>query len=119
MYCGIDFVCIYSGIKTVGLLGNFSNSRSFAQHLRRFKDVFIFPRDDSYGGRIGAHVTLHPMLGKPEDRTGAVGDVVKCLGEELIPGIRNEVLIVIKRRTDSLMLFFLCVPSECVLEYQI
>ncbi|KAF5482071.1 hypothetical protein F2P56_002667 [Juglans regia] len=69
----------------VGYLHN-----GFAQHLRRFKDVFIFPRDDSYGGRIGAHVTLHPMLGKPEDRTGAVGDVVKCLGEELIPGIRNE-----------------------------
>ncbi|XP_041003535.1 nudix hydrolase 20, chloroplastic-like isoform X2 [Juglans microcarpa x Juglans regia] len=69
----------------VGYLHN-----GFAQNLRRFKDVFIFPRDDSYGGPIGAHVTLHPMLGKPEDRTGAVGDVVKCLGEELIPGIRNE-----------------------------
>ncbi|KAG2718558.1 hypothetical protein I3760_03G225600 [Carya illinoinensis] len=69
----------------VGYLHN-----GFAQHLKRFKDVFFFPRDDSYGGRIGAHVTLHPMLGKPEDRTGAVGDVVKCLGEELIPGIRNE-----------------------------
>ncbi|KAM4125257.1 hypothetical protein ACB094_01G295300 [Castanea mollissima] len=62
----------------------------FANHLRRFKDVFIFPQDNSYGGRIGSHVTLHPMLRTPDDRTNAVGDVVKCLGEELIPGIRNE-----------------------------
>lgn len=57
--------------------------------------MFIFPQDNSYGGRIGGHVTLHPMLRTPEDRTNAVGDVVKCLGEELIPGIRNEVLVVI------------------------
>ncbi|KAK7841705.1 nudix hydrolase 20 [Quercus suber] len=62
----------------------------FANHLRRFKDVFIFPQDSSYGGRIGSHVTLHPMLRTPDDRTNAVGDVVKFLGEELIPGIRNE-----------------------------
>ncbi|XP_065636884.1 nudix hydrolase 20, chloroplastic [Quercus suber] len=32
----------------------------------------------------------HPVLRTPDDRTNAVGDVVKCLGEELIPGIRNE-----------------------------
>jgi hypothetical protein len=42
-------------------------------------------------------VTFHPMLSTPEDRTSAVGDVVKRLGEELIPGIRNEVLVMIKR----------------------
>lgn len=55
--------------------------------------MFVFPQDSACGG----HVTLHPMLSTPEDRTSAVGDVVKCLGEELIPGIRNEVLDVIKR----------------------
>ncbi|GLT71823.1 hypothetical protein SLA2020_438160 [Shorea laevis] len=58
----------------------------FANHLRKFQDVFVFPQDSACGG----HVTLHPMLSTPEDRTSAVGDVVKCLGEELIPGIRNE-----------------------------
>uniref|UniRef100_A0A2N9H2L6 DUF4743 domain-containing protein n=1 Tax=Fagus sylvatica TaxID=28930 RepID=A0A2N9H2L6_FAGSY len=57
----------------------------FANHLRRFKDVFLFPQDSSYGGHIGGHVTLHPMLRTPENRTSAVGDVIKCLGEELIP----------------------------------
>ncbi|KAB1201406.1 Nudix hydrolase 20, chloroplastic [Morella rubra] len=61
----------------------------FADHLRRFQDVFVFPEDNCYGGRIG-HATLHPMLRKPEDRTSAVGDVIKSLAEELIPGIRNE-----------------------------
>ncbi|XP_062148657.1 nudix hydrolase 20, chloroplastic-like [Alnus glutinosa] len=58
----------------------------FASHLRKFQDVFVFPQDSSCGG----HVTFHPMLSTPEDRTSAVGDVVKRLGEELIPGIRNE-----------------------------
>lgn len=33
------------------------------------------------------------MLSTPEDRTEAVADVVKCLAEEFIPGIRNEVLV--------------------------
>ncbi|KAA8523086.1 hypothetical protein F0562_009509 [Nyssa sinensis] len=62
----------------------------FADHLRRFQDVFNFPPNSSYGSRFGSHVTLHPMLRTSEDKTEAVGDVVKCLGEELIPGIRNE-----------------------------
>lgn len=56
--------------------------------------MFVFPEDNCYGGRIG-HATLHPMLRKPEDRTSAVGDVIKSLAEELIPGIRNEVLVTI------------------------
>ncbi|CAK9152737.1 unnamed protein product [Ilex paraguariensis] len=62
----------------------------FADHLRRFADVFIFPKNNSHGCRFGYHVTLHPMLRTPEVMTSAVEDVVKCLGEELIPGIRNE-----------------------------
>ncbi|KAF3962223.1 hypothetical protein CMV_013234 [Castanea mollissima] len=65
----------------------------FANHLRRFKDVFIFPQDNSYGGRIGSHVTLHPMLRTPDDRTNAVGDVVKCLGEELIPAVPCDIIL--------------------------
>ncbi|EYU23043.1 hypothetical protein ABFS82_11G047300 [Erythranthe guttata] len=62
----------------------------FAHHLRRYKDVFAFPEDPSYGGNFGCHVALHPLLSAPEDRTEAVGHVVKCLGEDVIPGIRNE-----------------------------
>ena len=65
--------------------------------------MFMFPQDNSYGDCIGSHVTLHPMLRTPDDRTNAVGDVVKFLGEELIPGIRNEVLV--------LNFYFMC-PSE-------
>lgn len=77
--------------------------------------MFIFPQDNSYGGCIGGHVTLHPMLRTPDDRTNAVGDVVKCLGEELIPGIRNEVLVVILWCIDSLLFFFFFVKCECFL----
>ncbi|KAL7134741.1 hypothetical protein ABFS83_11G045900 [Erythranthe nasuta] len=62
----------------------------FAHHLRRYKDVFTFPEDSSYGGNFGCHVGLHPLLSAPDDRTEAVGHVVKCLGEDVIPGIRNE-----------------------------
>ncbi|KAK6126887.1 hypothetical protein DH2020_039368 [Rehmannia glutinosa] len=62
----------------------------FARHLQRYKDVFTFPENPSYNSKLGFHVALHPTLTAPEDRTKAVGDVVKCLGDELIPGIRNE-----------------------------
>ncbi|KAL1823865.1 hypothetical protein ACET3Z_010643 [Daucus carota] len=62
----------------------------FSGHLRKFPDVFIFPEDDSQAIHFGDHVRLHPALTTPEDRTYAVGDVIECLGEEMIPGIRNE-----------------------------
>ena len=52
--------------------------------------MFILSKDNCDGGRV----TLHPMLKSAEDRTRAVGEVIKCLAEkELIPGIRNEVLL--------------------------
>ncbi|KAK4391649.1 Nudix hydrolase 20, chloroplastic [Sesamum angolense] len=62
----------------------------FANHLRRYQDVFTFPKNTSRGSHFGCHIELHPKLTTSEDRTKAVGDVVACLGEELIPGIRNE-----------------------------
>ncbi|KAL0345254.1 UNVERIFIED_CONTAM: Nudix hydrolase 20, chloroplastic [Sesamum radiatum] len=62
----------------------------FANHLRGYQDVFTFPSNSSCGSHFGCHVELHPKLTTSEDRTKAVGDVVACLGEELIPGIRNE-----------------------------
>ncbi|KAL8497937.1 hypothetical protein ACS0TY_021331 [Phlomoides rotata] len=62
----------------------------FADHLKRYKDVFTFSEDFSYGSNFGCYVALHSTLSTPEDRTKAVGEVIKCLGEELIPGIRNE-----------------------------
>ncbi|KAK3431135.1 nudix hydrolase 20, chloroplastic [Eucalyptus grandis] len=64
--------------------------QGFADHLRQFDDVFTFDRDSLNGSRFGGCVGLHPLLGTPEDRTEAVVRVVKCLGQELIPGIRNE-----------------------------
>ena len=65
---------------------SFLNWFSFAGHLRKFQDVFTFPLDNPSNG-----VTLHKSLRTPDDRTTAVGEVIKSLGE-LIPGIRNEVL---------------------------
>ncbi|KAL2927347.1 Nudix hydrolase 20 chloroplastic [Bienertia sinuspersici] len=62
----------------------------FAAHLRRFQDVFSFPQDILHNVNFDWHITLRPTLQSPEDRTSAVANVIKCLGEELIPGIRNE-----------------------------
>lgn len=52
--------------------------------------MFTFPPERSNSGR--GQITLHSSLGTAENRTRAVADVVKSLGEEVIPGIRNEVL---------------------------
>ncbi|KAL5718176.1 hypothetical protein ACHQM5_011111 [Ranunculus cassubicifolius] len=57
----------------------------FAENLRKFKDVFTFGEGD-----IGVNIMLHSSLESPDDRTDAVGYVIKSLGEGLIPGIRNE-----------------------------
>lgn len=67
---------------------------SFAGHLQKFCDVFVFHQNNSHSHHAGNHLTLHPMLTTPVERTTAVADVVRCLGEELIPGIRNEVRLV-------------------------
>lgn len=80
---------------------------SFADHLRGFRNVFTFPQDNSYGNQFGCYVTLHTMLKTPEEKTRAVGEVIKCLSEkELIPGIRNEVLIDNKNEALILILAF-------------
>ncbi|XP_042482601.1 nudix hydrolase 20, chloroplastic-like isoform X1 [Macadamia integrifolia] len=78
----------------------------FADHLRKFNDVFVFGEENSYSSHCRGYVTLHPLLGSPEDRTGAVGDVIKCLGEGLIPGIRNE-LYPVKSSFDMPIFFSL------------
>ncbi|CAL5400332.1 unnamed protein product [Camellia sinensis] len=87
--------CRRSNMNSFRLLSGTKSSAmfitGFADHLRRFQDVFIFPQNNSFTN----HVTLHPILRTPEERTRAVADVVKCLGEEFIPGIRNELYPVI------------------------
>ncbi|XVF88488.1 hypothetical protein PTKIN_Ptkin19aG0055300 [Pterospermum kingtungense] len=61
--------------------------KSFAENLRGFPNVFILSKDNC----DGSHVMLHGTLKSGEDRTRAIGEVIKCLAEkELIPGIRNE-----------------------------
>ncbi|CAI0625932.1 unnamed protein product [Linum tenue] len=71
-----------------------SNSfHSFVEHLKRFEEVFVIKDSSSHGARFGYCVTLHDKLGTPEERTAAVGEVIKCLveeQEELIPGIQGE-----------------------------
>ena len=71
----------------------------FAEILRSYRDVFTF---------LPGRVTLHDSLSTAEDRTRAVGDVVKSLGEELIPGIRNEVLLVLNESDTVLCVFVAC-----------
>ncbi|GMH20526.1 hypothetical protein Nepgr_022367 [Nepenthes gracilis] len=44
----------------------------------------------SCNGPFGCHVTLQPTLETPEDKTSAIGNVIRCLGDEVIPGLRNE-----------------------------
>ncbi|PHT53606.1 Nudix hydrolase 20, chloroplastic [Capsicum baccatum] len=61
----------------------------FADFLKPFDNVFIFPQDNTFGSHLGCHCTLHPNLSTPNDRTKAVANVIMSLGE-LIPGIRNE-----------------------------
>ncbi|XP_057494263.1 nudix hydrolase 20, chloroplastic-like [Actinidia eriantha] len=80
-----EFISFVIEDQMVGYVHN-----GFAEYLRRFLDVFIFFQNNSYGNHADNCVTLHPNLATPEERTRAVADVVKCLGEELIPDIRNE-----------------------------
>ncbi|XP_050210616.2 nudix hydrolase 20, chloroplastic-like isoform X2 [Mercurialis annua] len=70
----------------------------FIEQLRRFKDVFVFPQsnNNSNGGNVNSYVSLHERLKTVADRTRAVGEAIKCLGDEdLIPGIRNELYPVV------------------------
>ncbi|KAK9102144.1 hypothetical protein Sjap_019398 [Stephania japonica] len=54
----------------------------FAEVLRGFKDVFEEDGD--------CRISLCRSLASPEERTDAVGEVIRRLGEGVIPGIRNE-----------------------------
>ncbi|KAJ0031015.1 hypothetical protein Pint_13124 [Pistacia integerrima] len=74
-----EFVPFIIEGQVVGYLHN-----RFARQLRRYGEVFVYSEDK------GCHVTLNSKLKTAEDRTKAVGEVIKCLGEEVIPGIRNE-----------------------------
>ncbi|KAF9624947.1 hypothetical protein IFM89_016195 [Coptis chinensis] len=82
----MDFFPFVIDSQVVGYI----HKQFFADNLREFKDVFVFGEDSLFGSNV---VTLNQLLETPDDRTEAVGYVVKCLGEGLIPGIRNEVLL--------------------------
>ncbi|XP_051149344.1 nudix hydrolase 20, chloroplastic-like [Andrographis paniculata] len=84
-----DMVCEFIPFVIEGRIVGYVHN-GFAHHLRRYNDVFIFPKDNSYGTNFGCYLTLHPALKAPEDRTEAIGNIIKSWGEELIPGIRNE-----------------------------
>ncbi|EEE69452.1 nudix hydrolase 20, chloroplastic [Oryza sativa Japonica Group] len=62
--------------------------QGFVEHLRDFRDVFTIA-SGSNGSNNVEHVTLHSSLRTPDERTNAVGSVIRSLGD-LIPGIRNE-----------------------------
>lgn len=62
--------------------------KGFTEYLREFHDTFTFSKNGCLGGD---YVTLNLMFEKPEDRTRAVADVIRILGDKgIIPGIRNE-----------------------------
>ncbi|GAU41531.1 hypothetical protein TSUD_140620 [Trifolium subterraneum] len=75
----------------------------FVEHLRGFSDVFVFPKD---GGPFADCVSLHPLLKTADERTSAIGYVIEHLGEEHIPGIRNE-LYPVKSSFDKPVFFSL------------
>ncbi|OEL21826.1 Nudix hydrolase 20, chloroplastic [Dichanthelium oligosanthes] len=62
--------------------------KGFIEHLRDFHDIFTIVSGNS-GNSTVEHVSFHSLLRTPEDRTHAIGSVIKSLGE-IIPGIRNE-----------------------------
>ncbi|WVZ64509.1 hypothetical protein U9M48_014012 [Paspalum notatum var. saurae] len=62
--------------------------KGFVEHLRDFHDVFTIVSGNN-GSNTVENVSLHSSLRTPEDKTHAIGDVIKSLGE-MIPGIRNE-----------------------------
>ncbi|RCV11323.1 hypothetical protein SETIT_2G176300v2 [Setaria italica] len=62
--------------------------KGFVEHLRDFHDVFTIVSGNN-GSNTLENVSLRSSLRTPEERTNAIGDVIKNLGE-LIPGIRNE-----------------------------
>ncbi|XP_078432265.1 nudix hydrolase 20, chloroplastic-like [Wolffia australiana] len=62
---------------------------SFVDQLKSFSDVFILKPGNDKGSRNATFITLHPLLRSSEERTMAVGDVIKAMGSR-IPGIRNE-----------------------------
>ncbi|PVH64280.1 hypothetical protein PAHAL_2G228200 [Panicum hallii] len=61
--------------------------KGFVKHLRDFHDVFTISGNNS--SNTVENVSLQSSLRTPEDRTHAIGEVIKSLGE-MIPGIRNE-----------------------------
>lgn len=65
----------------------------FIDRLRKFEDVFNIELSRN-GSLVDGCVMLNSSLETPEERTNAIGTVIKHLGP-LIPGIRNEVLIVV------------------------
>ncbi|KAJ1289271.1 hypothetical protein BS78_02G151400 [Paspalum vaginatum] len=62
--------------------------KGFVEHLRDFHDAFTIVSGNNDSNTV-ENVSLHSSLRTPEDRTRAIGDVIKSLGE-MIPGIRNE-----------------------------
>lgn len=62
---------------------------SFLNYLRSFPYVFVFSEDGK--GHVD-QVALHSSLKSPDERTEAIGEVIKELGEGVFPGIRNEVV---------------------------
>jgi hypothetical protein len=77
--------------------------------------VFVFTND---GGPFGDCVSLHPLLKTAEERTSAIGYVIEHLGEEHIPGIRNEVLVIISlqyvRFHHSIILYVFIIPKYII-----
>ncbi|KAK3129861.1 hypothetical protein QOZ80_6BG0485740 [Eleusine coracana subsp. coracana] len=78
-----EFVEFIVEDQVVGYIHN-----GFLAHLRDFDDVFTIVSGNN-GCSSLEHVSLHSSLRTPEDRTVAVGNVIKSLGD-MIPGIRNE-----------------------------
>jgi len=64
--------------------------KGFVKHLRDFHDVFTIPGDNS--SNTVENVSLRSSLRTPEDRTHAIGEVIKSLGE-MIPALPSNIIL--------------------------
>ncbi|KAL8152537.1 hypothetical protein V2J09_010297 [Rumex salicifolius] len=81
----IEFMPFVVEDQIVGFVHN-----GFADILRNYQDVFVFPQIGTSSVPSSGYVTLQAALRTSEEKTDAVGNVIRSLGEDVIPGNRNE-----------------------------
>jgi hypothetical protein len=82
-----EFIPFVVEDKVVGYIHN-----SFAERLKKAGDAFVF--NEEHNNNVSnnrGHITLNPELKTHDERTKALGEVVKFLGNE-IPAIPCDII---------------------------